>query len=322
MSEPDITLQKAAPFANGPIADLMASRGGRIALQIIRWAIPIALLFFLGKKLSQLGWTEIWTARPASLIFYVFLVLQFFLQPWGDYFIYRNLWGKTGLPMTVLLRKRFLNAAMFDYSGELYFYFWAQRKLTIPHRALVHAIKDSNLLSGGAGLLMVWLTLLALLAGGGFQLPQVAMDHRWLDILVGTVPLILCAALVLGHRKLTVLSRAQIFQTFAIHFLRSLSVLAVEFAMWEVSGALPTAIACLQFVALRLIVTRLPLVPNKDLVFVGAGIAAAGLVNVSVTPVATVLVILAAADLLLGCVLIGLPWGIEILLQRRKETAT
>jgi hypothetical protein len=217
------------------------------------------------------------------------------------------------------LRKRFLNSAMFDYSGELYFYFWAQKKLTLTHQQLVHAIKDSNLLSGGAGLLMVWVVLLALLAGGGFQLPQVAMDHRWLDVLVGTVPLILCAALVLGHHKLTVLSRAQIAQTFAIHFLRSLSVLGVEFLMWEMSGALPTAIACLQFVALRLIVTRLPLVPNKDLVFVGAGIAAAGLVNVAITPVATVLVILAAADLLLGCTLIGLPWALEVFLLRRKN---
>ena len=66
------------------------------------------------------------------------------------------------------------------------------------------------------------------------------------------------------------------------------------------SGALPTAVACLQFVALRLVVTRLPLVPNKDLIFVGAGIAAAGMTNLSVTPVATVLVILAAADLVLA----------------------
>ena len=49
-------------------------------------------------------------------------------------------------------------------------------------------------------------------------------------------------------------------------------MLAVEFGLWELSGALPSAVACLQFVALRLVVTRVPLVPNKDLIFVGAGI--------------------------------------------------
>ena len=100
--------------------------------------------------------------------------------------------------------------------------------------------------------------------------------HAWLYALVGTVPLLLCAVLVLGHRKFTALSRRQIAATFAIHFTRCLLVLAVEFGLWELSGALPSAVACLQFVALRLVVTRLPLVPNKDLIFVGAGIAAAG----------------------------------------------
>jgi hypothetical protein len=99
--------------------------------------------------------------------------------------------------------------------------------------------------------------------------------------------------------------------TFGIHFTRSASVLAVEFGLWELSGALPTAVACLQFVALRLIVTRLPLVPNKDLIFLGVGIAAAGMTNVSVTPVATVLVILAAADLLLAATVASLAWLLD-----------
>jgi hypothetical protein len=130
-------------------------------------------------------------------------------------------------------------------------------------------------------------------------------------MLVGSVPLILCAALVLGHRKLTSLSRGQLATTFAIHFGRAALVLAVEFGLWELSGALPSAVACLQFVALRLVVTRLPLVPNKDLIFVGAGMAAAGMTNVSVTPVATVLVILAAADLILAAAVATFAWALD-----------
>jgi len=298
---------------------ITSNRYGRWTLQLIRWAIPVFLLIFLGRRLTQLGWHELWTARPDSYFFYVFLVLQFFLQPLGDYLIYRNLWRKTRLPLAVMLRKRFLNSAIFDYSGEIFFYLWAHRKLNLPQSSLLHAIKDSNLLSGGAGLVMVWLILLVLFAFGGFHLPEVA--PHWLYLLTGTVPLILCAVLVVAHRKVTILSRKQIAETFTIHFLRSLLVLTVEFGLWEVSGALPSAVACLQFVALRLIVTRLPLVPNKDLVFVGAGIAAAGLVNTPATPVATVLVILAAADLLLGCMVVGAPWAFDVLLRRKREEA-
>jgi hypothetical protein len=158
---------------------------------------------------------------------------------------------------------------------------------------------------------MVYLMLLMLLAVGGLTIPASLNAHGWLYLLVGSVPLILCAALVLGHRKLTSLSRGQLATTFAIHFGRAVLVLAVEFGLWELSGALPSAVACLQFVALRLVVTRLPLVPNKDLIFVGAGMAAAGMTHVSVTPVATVLVILAAADLILAATVATFAWALD-----------
>ena len=92
----------------------------------------------------------------------------------------------------------------------------------------------------------------------------------------------------------------------AIHFARACLVLAIEFGLWQLSGALPDWIASLQFVALRLVITRLPVVPNKDLIFVGAGLAAAGAAHAAVTPVATVLVILAAADLILAATVAGL----------------
>jgi len=297
---------------SGWIARLAASRAGRFTVQLLRWGIPVALLAIIGHRLTQLGWRDIWTARPANPGFYLLLVLQFFLQPFGDYLVYRNLWGGANTPpMAVILRKRLLNTFMLDYSGEAFFYFWAQARLKLKPGLLVHGIKDSNLLSGGAGLVMVYLMLLALLAVGGLKIPVTLDTHGWPFLLAGTVPLILCLALLLGHRKLTALSRGQIAATFVIHFARATLVLAVEFGLWELSGALPSAVACLQFVALRLVVTRLPLVPNKDLIFVGAGIAAAGMANVSVTPVATVLVILAAADLMLAATVASFAWALD-----------
>ena len=299
---------------SGLLARLAAHRWSRVGLQVLRWAIPVALLLVIGRRLTELGWREIWIARPGAIGFYVLLVLQFFIQPFGDYLVYRNLWGSANTPpMAVILRKRLLNTFMLDYSGEAFFYFWAQARLKLAPGMLAHAIKDSNVLSAGAGLTMIYVMVLTLLAGGGLHIPVALSAHGWLYGLIGSVPLILCAGLVLGHRKLTALNRKQLAATFAIHFTRSLLVLAVEFGLWELSGALPSAVACLQFVALRLVVTRLPLVPNKDLIFVGAGIAAAGMTSVAVTPVATVLVILAAADLILAATVASL----ALLLDRK-----
>jgi hypothetical protein len=307
----------------GPEQHLVAAfeRHGRsrFVLQALRWIFPIFLLIFVGHRLTQLGWHQIWNVRPTSVGFYFLIILQFFIQPLGDLIIYRSLWGaREALGLPIFLRKRFLNSALFDYSGEVFFYFWAQRKLELPRRMLVHSIKDSNLLSGGAGLAMVWLVLLVLLATGGLQVPPVVAAHFWVYIIGGSLPLLFCAILVIAHRKVTVLSHRQMAETFSIHFLRSLLVLLLEIGFWELSGALPSAVVCLQFVAMRLVISRLPLVPNKDLVFVGAGIAAAGLLKVPVTPVATVLVILAAADLILGSLLAGLPWALDSFLSGRK----
>jgi hypothetical protein len=213
--------------------------------------------------------------------------------------------------MKVILRKRLLNTFMLDYSGEAFFYFWAQARLKLAPGMLIHGIKDSNVLSAGAGLAMVYVMVLALLATGGLQIPAFLSAHGWLYVVGGSLPLALCALLVLGHRKLTALSPRQMSTTFGIHFVRAALVLTVEFGLWQLSGALPSAVACLQFVALRLVVTRLPLVPNKDLIFLGAGIAAAGMAKVSVTPVATVLVILAAADLILAATVASLAWLLD-----------
>jgi hypothetical protein len=283
---------------SGLTARLRTSPWGKGTVLLLRWGIPLALVLIIGRRLSQLGWHEIWVARPASPVFYLLLVAQFFLQPVGDHLVYQYLWREPP-PLSVILRKRLMNTFMLDYSGEAYFYFWAQRHLSLPSRLVAHGIKDSNLLSGGAGLAMVWILGLILLATGGLHVPALP-GQGWLYVLIGTVPLVLCAVLVVLHRKVTVLSRRQLAVVFATHFLRACLVLAVEFGLWRLSGALPTAIACLQFVALRLVITRLPLVPNKDLIFVGVGMAAAGAANAAVTPVATVLLILAAADLVLG----------------------
>ena len=297
----------------GPESGLLERLRGhpvsRRGLQLLRWLIPVVLLIIIGRRLTELGWREIWGARPGNLFFYVLLVAQFLIQPFGDYFVYRNLWGQDCTPsMAVILRKRVMNTFMLDYSGEVFFFLWAQQNLKLKPGMLVHGIKDSNVLSAGAGLAMLYLIMLLLLATGGLHIPASISAHGWIYLLIGSVPLILCGALVLGRRRLTALTPGQISVTFLIHFTRAMLALGLEFWLWQLSGALPSAVASLQFVALRLVVTRLPLVPNKDLVFVGAGIAAAGMTRVSVTPVATVLVILAAADLILALTFAGLPW--------------
>lgn len=281
----------------------------KFALQVLRWSTPAVLLSALGYQLTNIGWIEIWHSKPTSWGFYILLLLPFFVQPVADLLIYRNLWkvGKA-LQLSVFLRKRYLNAMVMDYSGEAYFYFWAQQTLNVQRAALIHAIKDSNILSAGAGLALVWLMLLLLSVTGGVALPAIFSDHLGISVAIATLPLALSLILVIGGKTVTTLNRGQILSTFAIHLVRGLLGLGLQFGLWWCSSALPSAVACLYFVALRLLISRLPLLPNKDLLFIGTGIAAADYMTLSAESIAAVLVIMIAFDEILGFALVGLPW--------------
>ncbi len=162
--------------------------------------------------------------------------------------------------MAVILRKRVMNTFMLDYSGEVFFFLWAQEHLKLKPGMLVHGIKDSNVLSAGAGLAMLYLMTLMLLASGGLA------DSRWHQ----RAWLALCAD---RFGAADPVQRAGPGAPQADgaddrpdrrHLPDPLSpapllVLGVEFWLWQLSGALPSAVASLQFVALRLVVTRLPL---------------------------------------------------------------
>lgn len=299
-------------------ARLWHEKWGHKVVGVLRWVVPAILISWLVWSLARLGWGQVWNGRPRGLLFYGALLLPFYVQPLADLVIYRFLLREGGhLPMQVMLRKRYVNSLL-DYSGEVYFFFWARRNLTLPKGRLMHAVKDTNVLSASAGLVTVWLTLLAVLLSGSIKLPASLQSGIWGFLALGSLPLVLAAALFAGGRKVTKLKRPEMLAIFGGHLARALTQLGVEFVIWLLSGALPSAAICLQFVALHVVVTRLPLIPNKDLLFMGIGIAAAGVMDVSAPKVAAVLVLLTAAGLLQNLLVVGLPWLFEQFQLRRR----
>lgn len=293
-------------------------RWGALARPLLRWGVPLLLLTLVTVALTRLGWGRIVASRPQSWLFYLVLALPFFVQPIADLLLYRNLLGVgRALPLTIFLRKRYMNTLMLDYSGEVYLFLWARKHLLVRDSLILHAVKDSSVLSAAAGLVVLWLMLLMLVAGHVVAIPALPIG-RWPLLLVGSVPLVLGLALFVGNRKLTALSRRQIVSTFTIHFARAVITLWLEYLIWWLSGALPSGADCLKFVALRLLLTRLPLVPSKDIVWVGVGMAAAGTMAVSAPKVAAVLVMMTAVGLVQDLIIVGLPWLVEQTNLRRR----
>jgi hypothetical protein len=297
----------ARRVAQGPLRRLLPA---------IRWAIPLLLLAFLAHSLAHIGWTTVWDARPKSVAFYLVPPVVFFLQPLTDLFIYRNLFqaGKL-LRFSILLRKQSLNTLILDYSGETYFFYWAQRTLGRPASEVLHTIKDTNILSAGASLVIVVACALGLATIGDLRLPAL-VSGGIVPLAIGVLlPLVLFLGLVAGGRRVTSLTRRQMGAILAVFLARSLAFMLLGVLVWWLSGALPSLAVCFEFTTARLVFARLPL-PNKALLFASIAIAAAGSLNLSAPHIAAVLVIVALLQQTLALALVALPWAHERLTHK------
>ncbi|MEM8825714.1 MAG: hypothetical protein AAGD40_02145 [Pseudomonadota bacterium] len=269
-----------------------------------RWvglAFSAAILVAIIIEMSDGGMSAFGDALPATLGFYLAFVLSYSALPVFDWLIYRRLWGMPFGGITALLKKRVANDVMFGYSGELYLYVWARarRRLT---RAPFGAIKDVAILSALAGNAMT----LGLLIISWPMIADLSLEIEP-RFLLGSGGIVVGSSLVilLIRKKLFTLPRRDLFISFGLHFFRitlSTSFLAVAwyFALPEV----PVAYWAL-FAALRLVISRLPLVPSKDLLFAAAAVFLTDQGDAMGNVVAMSAGLFLATNLIVGLVLTG-----------------
>jgi hypothetical protein len=248
------------PFAAAPLAD-----GLRRWLPIAGPLFSIGILAAVIWRLQQLDVGGVWARLPTSPGFWLLFPLYYFALPIADWVIFRRLWRIPPAGIAALLRKRLSNDLLVGYSGELYFYAWARQRGDISG-APFGAIKDVAILSAIAGN-VVTLILFALAypllgrANLGIQ-PHLAL----LSVLIIVGPSLL--ALVLrGH--LFSMPRAEARFALKVHFVRLIAVIALTILLWHF--ALPGVPLrwWMALASLQILVSRLPLVPNKDVVFAG-----------------------------------------------------
>jgi hypothetical protein len=257
-------------------------------------AFTAALVVLLLWKLTQLGWARLWRERPVSLLFYALLLLSYFVQPLGEWIVFRRLW-RGPIPFMVCLRKRVLSNAVFSYSGEAYLFLWARKHLSLPHATLLHAVKDSSLLSGAASL-VVLLTLLAGLGlDGAWRLPALTRDFSLFYWVIASVPVFTAAAFLFARRRITALSGRDVAFVFSVHLLRNLATQLLQVMLWVVALPGVPLPAWLNFLAARLLVMQISFLPSGNLFQLTAGIGLAGAIGLPQLPVTAVLLFSAAA---------------------------
>ena len=305
----------------GSVPDLATDLAGLEPIETIkrRWPmilggiLTVAMIAGLANELLGQGLAGLNRATPENPLFYLCFAMLYMSPPTGDYIIFRKLWRIPLGGLVALIKKRIANEVLLGYTGDAYFYAWARAKATMV-AAPFGAVKDVSILSALAGNGITLLMMAFSLPLGYRLIPPDKMN-----LVLGSAGITVAMSLpfLIFSRRVFSLTRGKLWWIFLVHCLRLtagsvLIALAWHFALPSVSVGMWLFLA-----AARLLVSRLPLVPNKDLLFANFAILLIG----QDKALSELIAFTAALTLLVHVALIAL-FGIAGLMTRNKTWQT
>jgi hypothetical protein len=226
-------------------------------------AISLLLLFVVAIECRRMDMTSLRQLLPTGAVFWLVFAANYLAGPIGDWLIFRRLWRIPWSGLGALIRKLVTNELVLGYLGEAQFYAWVRTHMSV---APFGAIKDVALLSALVGnvatvVLLACCWPLVASVEIGIETPSAALS-------LGAALLSSCAIFVF-RQKLYTLPSGQLRFIAMIHAARTVVSLVLIAVLWHL--VLPQIALRLWLVmsAFRMLVSRLPFVPNNEIVFAG-----------------------------------------------------
>ena len=260
-------------------------------------------------QMRALKLADITAPVPSSPLFWVLFAISYLAGPVSDWIIFRRLWHIGGSACGTLLRKLIYNELLVGYLGEVYFYSWARRHLPLEGSPF-GAVKDVAVLSALTGNII---TLLVMAIASPF-LRLLPLDGHagvfgWsLAFVIGT-----SIAVMIWRGAIFSLDRSELWFVGSVHVGRIVLTTVLSAVLWHLVLPSVELYWWLLLAAIRLLISRLPFVPDEDIVFAGVAILAIG----SDAQMAA-LVTMMAGLILLTHILIGVSYALVDLIE--KET--
>jgi hypothetical protein len=274
------------------VAKLRARPAIRRTLTGAQYALLAAIFIYLIWRVSHLGWKEVLDELPTTPWFYVFFGLRFLAGPLCELAAYEINWDQPLVRhILVFIRKRVYNYAVAGYTGEGFLTLWARRSLNVSERDILIGVKDNTLLAGLTSNVSTVLFIVALAASGVLrteleELPGAAILFALAFLTAAGVS----AAVIIFRRRLIALPEGKLRAMLAIHVVRQALMFLLQAAMY--AAAIPEAplLAWAMFVTMQLVTSRIPFLPNQDLVYLGAALSISSAVGAPETAVAGMLI--------------------------------
>jgi hypothetical protein len=252
-----------------------------------RLGVAARVLFFAGMiawmalKVNAIGWREVARSLPTAPLFYVLFVVAFLVLPASEMAVYRLIFARP-LPgsLPVLVRKRILNSALVGYSGELYLFVWLRRVIGLSGKTIAIGLKDNAILSAVASGSVTLLLLIGFAAAGSGRRIAAWLDPGPALLIAGAVGAVLLVPLLFRlRRQLIAMPLPLAARVLGIHVARIVLVVLLQATQWAVVLPQEPWSVWLVFLTAQMVISRLPIVPNRDLLFLSAGLEMSGAIN-------------------------------------------
>ncbi|HKR91617.1 hypothetical protein [Novosphingobium sp.] len=265
----EITVIDAAAAIELKPQDRGAHRTRNAVFSIV---LSLAVIAAVLHEIGGVNLPRLLSMVPASITFWLVFWVYYLMTPASEWLIFYKLWQIPPSGFLALLRKKIYNELLLGYLGEAYFYTWARRRVSLD-AAPFGAVKDVAILSAmtGNGVTMALLVLMVPFLG----VTQLGLDSRPLALSLGLILGISLIAMVFRRRVFT-LARRDLMMITWVHLARIVLSTVLLAVLWHLVLREVPLSWWLYLSTLRLLVSRLPLIPNKDLLFAGVAVVMLG----------------------------------------------
>ena len=296
-----------AASAAAAVQDASARPAARGLFGLAGVVLSAVVVFAAAFAYRDLRLDTIGAMLPRTPLFWSVYTVFFFSGSLLEWVIFRRLWNIPFLSgLAALLRKQVSNELVLGYLGEAQFYAWARARGSMI-AAPFGAVKDVAILSAltGNGITLVMLLLAWPLISAG----QLGMPTQKVFLSLGVVLLTSCAILVF-RKKLFSLDRRELWFITVIHIARTVLFIVLSALLWHLVLGQVSLGLWVVLATLRMLVSRLPLLPNKDIAFAGIAVFLLGH-DLEVAALMTLFAVLALASNVLAGVVSGLAGLVE-----------
>ncbi len=262
----------------------------KVLLRVLKMLFLLGVIAFILYQLSQIGIANVIDNLPLNPAFYVLFFVLYFSLPFWEIIIYKLFWKfrfKSGF--RPFITKKILNTEVVGYSGEVYLFAWAKKKFKLPNKDIYGPIKDNSILSSVASTVTAIVLLVVYSYSTDVEFLQaVKLSEQSLYLIIGVVVVVLSALFFFRHKVLSIKSD-KIWKVLMLHEIRILASYMIEMFQWSIIMPEVPFTVWFTFLAVKIITSRLPFIPNQDIIFASLGIELGRALNVSSAGIAGIL---------------------------------